>query len=120
MSARILFVAALALAGCKKGKKDGPSCDDAGKQYAANLHLAVGEAQRDGKTDAEGRQLIDDHVPAMRDMMVRACKEHHWPAETRKCFAEAADGAAEDACYEAMPAELRAKLDESASPKKPD
>lgn len=120
MAVRILALVALALAGCKKGKKDGATCDQVGAKFAANLHHTVGVAHRDGQTDAKGHQMIDDTVPAMRDAMVRACKEHGWPVETRQCFADAADGAAEETCYEAMPPELRAKLDEAAAGPRPE
>ena len=84
------------------------------------MHHTVAAAEHAHDTDAKGRQTIDDTVPAMRDSMVRACKEHGWPVETRQCFADAADGAAETACYEAMPPALRAKLDQAAADPKPE
>jgi hypothetical protein len=116
MSCRLALVAILALsAGCKKKHAEGASCDQAGARFAANVHRTVGEAETAKDTDAKGRQTLDDTVPAMRDAMVRACKEHGWPAETRQCFADAADGAAETACYESMPPELRAKLDQASA-----
>lgn len=112
MSHRLALVAILALAGgCKKHKSDGATCDQVGAKFAANVHHAVATAEKAGDTDATGRRTLEDTVPAMRDSMVRACKEHGWPVGTRRCFADAADGAAETACYEAMPPELRAKLD---------
>jgi hypothetical protein len=112
MSHRLALVALLALAGgCKKHKSDGATCDQAGATFAANVHRRAADAEKAGDTDATGRRTLDDTVPAMRDSMVRSCKEHGWPVETRQCFADAADGAAETACYEAMPPELRAKLD---------
>jgi len=125
MYCRLALVAVLALAsagttGCKKKPADGATCDQAGAKFAANVHHTIGAAEKAKDTDATGRRTIDDTVPAMRDAMVRACKEHGWPAETRRCFAEAVDGAAEAACYEAMPPEMRAKLDASSAEPAPE
>lgn len=120
MSRRLALVAILALsAGCKKKKVEGATCDQAGARFAGNVHRTVSDAEKAKDTDAKGRQTIDDTVPAMRDAMVRACKEHEWPVETRQCFADAADGTAEAACYEAMPPELRAKLDAASATPQP-
>lgn len=101
----------LLLAACAKGGDDGATCEAAGARFLELAHHQLENAAKAGHLDAKTRATVDGHVPAMRDAMVRACKEHGWPAETRACFAGAANDTAITTCYETMPPELKARLD---------
>ena len=59
---------------------------------------------------------VESHLPAMRDSMVKACKEDGWSVETRDCFAGASDDKKMTACYQTMPAEQRALLEKASTP----
>jgi hypothetical protein len=118
MSPRALALVAaltLALTGCGKGKKDGASCEEVGARFLALAHAQVDSAAKAGDVDPELETAVESHLPAMRDSMVRACKEDGWSKETRDCFAAAADDTRMTACYQTMPAEQRALLEKAAS-----
>jgi hypothetical protein len=106
----------LALAACGKGTKDGASCKDVGTRFLEVAQRQLADAA--GDVDVETRAAVDSHLPAMRDAIVRACEDHEWPAQTRGCYASAAAGGDMEACYQAMPPELRARLDEATAGKK--
>ncbi len=108
---------ALVAGGCGKQAADGASCDAVGARFLALAHQQLADAQRTGDVDAPTRARIDNHVPAIRDAMVRACKEHGWAAETRACFAAADSDGKMKACYQAMAPEQRALLEQSAAGK---
>jgi hypothetical protein len=113
-----LLTMALAALGCGKGKaKDGASCDEVGARFLAVAKQQLDSAQKAGEVDARTRTRVENHVPAIRDAMVRACKENGWDAPTRSCFAAADDDGKMKACYQAMAPEQRALLEKSAAGK---
>jgi hypothetical protein len=112
----LVVVLVLGAAGCGKGKKDGASCDDVGARFLALAHQQLDSAAKAGDVDAELKTRVESHVPAMRDAMVRACKEDGWAKETRDCFANAAGDTEMTGCYQSMPAEQRALLEKASSP----
>lgn len=117
MSPRALAVLlTLALGACGKGKKEGASCGDVGARFLAIAQAQVDSAAKAGDVDAELETAVESHLPAMRDAMVRACKEDGWSKETRDCFAGAASDTAMTSCYQTMPAEQRALLEKASSP----
>lgn len=116
----LLLAGALALAvtACNKGKaKDGASCDEVGARFLAVAKLQLDTAEKAGEVDARTRTRVENHVPAIRDAMVRACKENGWDGATRSCFAAADDDGKMKACYQAMSPEQRALLEKSAAGK---
>lgn len=117
MSPRALaLLLALALPACGKGKKDGASCEDVGARFLALAHAQVDSAAKAGDVAPELETAVESHLPAMRDSMVRACKEDGWSKETRDCFAAASSDTRMTACYQTMPAEQRALLEKASSP----
>lgn len=120
MSPRALaFLLPLALAACGKGKQGGASCEDVGARFLALAHAQVDNAARAGDVEPDLETAVESHLPAMRDSMVRACKEDGWSKATRDCFAAASTDTTMTACYQAMPAEQRALLEKaSSSPKR--
>jgi len=115
MSRRLVIVAALALAaapaGCHRGKHDGASCDEVGARFTDLARRQLDQAKQAGAVDDKTRTAVEGHVPAMRDSIVRGCKEGGWSAETRGCFARAESDTQMTTCYAAMPADQRAKLE---------
>jgi len=112
----IALVLVLTAAACGKGKKDGASCEDVGARFLALAHQQLDRAAEAGDVDPEIGKAVAGHVPAMRDAMVRACKEDGWSVETRTCFAGAASDTQMTGCYQTMPAEQRALLEKASSP----
>lgn len=118
MSSILRAVAALALvsalAGCGKGK--GPAtCEAAGARFLELAKQQLAGAEKGGDVDPETRGAVEGHLPAIRDALVRSCRENGWSEEVRACFANAAGDAAIRACYQAMPAEQRALLEKSSA-----
>jgi hypothetical protein len=110
----IALVSALVCAGavgCAKGKHDGTSCDAVGANFLALSDRQLADAEKTGGVDAKTRAAVETHVPAMRDSMVRACKESGWSAESRACFAAASDDAAMMSCYQTLAPEQQALLE---------
>lgn len=116
---RLLLASMLVLVACGKGAKDGASCEAVGTRFLELAHKQIDDAAGADEVDPETRAGVEGHLPAMRDAMVRACKEHEWPAETRGCYASATKDADMEACYAAMSPELRARLDEATAGKTP-
>ena len=120
MSPRALALTlALAASSCGKGAKDGASCDDVGARFLALAHAQLDGAAEAGELDAERKTAVESHLPAMRDAMVRACKEDGWSKETRDCFAGASSDTQMTSCYQTMPAEQRALLEKASSTPEP-
>jgi hypothetical protein len=111
---RAALVCLLLLAACGKHKKDGSTCEEGGTAFLALSHKELDTASVDSKT----RDTVESHVPAMRDSMVRACKEGHWAVEARRCFASAADDAAMESCYQMLTADQQAVLEAGFAPPK--
>ncbi|MCA9677825.1 MAG: hypothetical protein H6709_01260 [Kofleriaceae bacterium] len=101
--------------GCKKKAGDGASCDAVGARFLAVAHRQLDDAVKTGAADPETRKRVEGTVPAIRDAMVRACKEDGWAADTRTCFAGASDDAAMKACYQGLAPEQRAMLEKAAA-----
>jgi hypothetical protein len=108
---------ALTAPGCGKGKNAGATCDAVGARFLAVARKQLDDASKAGDLEGETRTRIDNHIPAIRDAMVRACKENAWTAEVRACFASADDDGKMKACYQAMPPEQRALLEKAAAGK---
>ena len=118
MFRRFLLVAVLCT-GCHKGKKDGATCDDVGAAFLALGHRQLEDAEKAGGLDAKTRATVESHVPAMRDSMVRLCKETSWSGDSRRCFVNATDDAAMLSCYQTLTTDQQAKLEEGfAEPRK--
>ena len=115
-SRALVVLLALALPACGKGKKEGASCEDVGARFLALAHAQVDNAAKAGDVDPELETAVESHLPAMRDSMVKACKEDGWSVETRDCFAGASDDKKMTACYQTMPAEQRALLEKASTP----
>jgi hypothetical protein len=105
----------LVLAACSKKAKDGATCDEVG---AKMLELSTGDleaATKAGRTDPEMHALAEAQLPAMRDSIVRHCKEDGWSPQVRGCFATATDGDAMTLCYQRLPDEQRGRLDSAST-----
>lgn len=118
MPSLLRAVAALALvsalAACGKGKGDA-TCEAAGARFLELAKHQLAGAEKAGDVDPKTRGAVEGHLPAIRDAMVRSCRENGWSEEVRACFAGAGDDAAIRACYQAMPAEQRALLEKSSA-----
>jgi hypothetical protein len=101
----------LVLGACGSKSRDGASCDEVGARFADLARRQLDEAEKAGAVDTATRGSVAGHVPAMRDAMVRHCKEGGWSAETRGCFAKAMTDTQMNDCYASMPADQRAKLE---------
>lgn len=98
-SLRPLLVLALGLSlagttGCKRHPA-GTTCDAVGARF---LTLARADLDAAAGLDAATRRGVAGLLPPMRDAMVRACREGHWSAEARACYAAAVDSTALGAC----------------------
>ena len=96
----ILFMAALALVGCKKKSETtaaaGPSCADA-------ISKAVGAMP--------GGPGGGDVQAQLKEIMTRRCTEDAWPPEVVSCYAtQATDMASMKKCRETLPADKQQKL----------
>lgn len=107
----------LAAAGCGKGtgKGSGDGCDPVGANFLTLSHRQLDDARAAKQVDDQTYASIAGHLPAIRDAMVRACKESAWSVETRGCFANATSDAELAGCYQAMPAEQRELLEKSSA-----
>ena len=76
----LLFVAAVALAGCKK--KDAAGGADCDKAIDHSMELSKAEMSKMPGVD-------DKMLAKMRDLGVTRCKEDGWPDEARKCMVDA-------------------------------
>lgn len=112
-----LIAALAALAACKHPAGAGAPCDAVGARFVtiATTELA---ARADLEADLAGG--VRDLLPAIRDGMVRACKETTWTAPARDCFAGAADGKAMKACYGQLTPDQRTSLDRASAGKTDD
>ncbi len=111
-----LVLVLLAAVGCGKGKQGaGDSCDAVGANFLALSQRQLDEARAAKQVDDQTHASVGGHLPAIRDAMVRACKDNAWTVETRGCFARANDDATMSACYQAMPAEQRALLEKASA-----
>jgi hypothetical protein len=112
----LLLGVLLAAAGCGKGKKGaGDTCDAVGANFLTLSHRQLDDARTAKQVDDQTYASVSGHLPAIRDAMVRACKDNAWTVETRACFARATDDAAIKACYQAMPAEQRELLEKASA-----
>ena len=113
MSRSLLLVAAaaLAFAACGKRAHDGATCEEVGARFVDLARRQLEAAREAGDVGADAHGAVASHVPAMRDTMVRACKEGSWSADTRGCFAKAESDTQMTTCYASMPADQRAKLE---------
>ena len=54
---------------------------------AAAIQQTINDARLlAAQVDDHTRASVDSHVPAMRDSIVRACKEGNWTSDVRTCF----------------------------------
>jgi hypothetical protein len=110
-----LLLAALAAAACGKGPAEGAPCDEVGTNFLALAHADLRLAADAGAVDPETRGDTESHLPAIRDSIVRHCKEDGWSAATRDCFASARSADHMTRCYEALPPEHRDPLDKASA-----
>jgi hypothetical protein len=108
----LVVVTTLALAACGSKSRDGASCDEVGARFVDLAKRQLDEAEKTGGLDTKTHASVASHVPAMRDAMVRHCKEGGWSAETRGCFAKVTTDSQMNDCYASMPADQRAKLEQ--------
>jgi hypothetical protein len=105
----------VALAACSKKAKEGATCDEVGARLLELSSDELDTAARSDKVSPSMRTLAEAQLPAMRDSIVRHCKEDGWAPEIRGCFAAAADGDGMTICYQRLPDEQRALLDRSST-----
>jgi hypothetical protein len=105
----------LLLAGCSKKAKDGATCDQVGARLFELTGAELELAARTERVDPDTRTLSAAQLPAMRDSIVRHCKDDGWSPEIRGCFVAAADGDGMTICYQRLPDEQRARLDRSST-----
>jgi len=102
----VVFVAALAVLGCKK---QGADCD-----HAVTNML---EVQRPGMTSmGMDAKLIDK----IKTVALHRCKEDKWPDDSMKCMTEAKTQADAETCQKGLPKELgdkvKKEIDEASPP----
>lgn len=111
LSAALVSLTALALAGCKKGGGNA-SCDAVGARF-----LAIAEADLAKATDVarDEREAVHGLIAPLRDAMVKACRQDGWSADARACFGDAPDEARFRACEAKLSGEQRALLEQSSA-----
>ncbi len=105
----------LALGACSKKAKEGATCEEVGARFLELTASDLDNAARAKTIDPTSRGLAETQRPAMRDSIVRHCKEDGWSPEIRSCFAAAPDGDGMTLCYQRLPDEPRARLDSSST-----
>ena len=101
-----LALALAALAGCRRGASDGPTCRQAGARFD---QLERGQLANAG-LPADERTRLEHLVAPMRDAMIRACTEDKWAVPVRACFTDAADRTQFYTCDRQLTPEQQARL----------
>ncbi|HEY5947727.1 MAG TPA: hypothetical protein VIV40_19640 [Kofleriaceae bacterium] len=96
----ILFVAAIALLGCKK--KDNEGAAGSGPTCADAVAKAVGAMPGGGTGEVQSQ---------LKSIMTTRCTEDAWPPAVIKCYAtEVTDMASMKKCRESLPADKQQRL----------
>lgn len=108
----VVAVAGLTLVACKKHPAGEATCNQVGARFYEIAHAQVAASK---ELDDRTRSGVTGLLAPMRDSMVRACRDDHWTAEARACFATAPDQPRYFACEANLSSEQRALLSKSAA-----